>query len=138
MQVEQVEQKTENICKLENAIACKIYDKAISNGLSHNQAIIVVSISAHETGYWTSSVFKEKNNFGGVMCNSGLINYETFEDGLNGFVNLLTNNYFNQGLTTIETIGNKYCPVGAKNDPTGVNKNWIPSVSSIYNNYLQK
>lgn len=72
------------------------------------------------------------------MCNSGLIKYETFEDGLNGFVNLLTNNYFNQGLTTIETIGNKYCPVGAKNDPTGVNKNWIPSVSSIYNNYLQK
>ena len=24
------------------------------------------------------------------MCNSGLINYETFEDGLNGFVNLFT------------------------------------------------
>ena len=72
------------------------------------------------------------------MCNSGLIKYETFEDGLNGFVNLLTNNYFNQGLTTIETIGNKYCPVGAKNDPKGLNKNWVRVVTSLYNQFTKQ
>lgn len=25
-------------------------------------------------------------------------------------------------------LGNRYCPVGAKNDPTGLNKNWIKNV----------
>lgn len=99
---------------------------------------MVVSISAHETGYWSSEVFKGKNNFGGVMCNTGLKNYETLEDGLNGFVNLLTYNYFSKGLNTIEQIGAKYCPVGAENDPKGLNKNWVPSVTNIYNNYLAK
>lgn len=72
------------------------------------------------------------------MCNTGLRTYDSLESGLTHFVNLLTKYYFNQGLTTIEQIGNKYCPVGASNDPTGVNKNWIPGVTSIYNNYSQR
>ena len=134
----EVNNSTDNTCNLGNDIACKIYSKALENGLTREQSLIVVSISAHETGYWTSRVFKTKNNFGGVMCNTGLRTYDNLESGLNHFVNLLTNYYFNQGLTTIEQIGNKYCPVGASNDPTGVNKNWIPGVTSIYNNYLQK
>lgn len=25
-------------------------------------------------------------------------------------------------------LGNRYCPIGAKNDPTGLNKNWIKNV----------
>jgi len=28
----------------------------------------------------------------------------------------------------IEFLGSRYCPVGAKNDPTGLNKNWIKNV----------
>lgn len=28
-------------------------------------------------------------------------------------------------------LGNRYCPVGASNDPTGLNKNWISNVTSI-------
>ena len=134
----EVNNSTDKTCNLGNDIACKIYTKALENGLTREQSLIVVSISAHETGYWTSRVFKTKNNFGGVMCNTGLRTYDSLESGLNHFVNLLTNYYFNQGLTTVEQIGNKYCPVGASNDPTGVNKNWIPSVTNIYNNYLQK
>jgi len=28
----------------------------------------------------------------------------------------------------IAFLGSRYCPVGAKNDPTGLNKNWIGNV----------
>lgn len=33
----------------------------------------------------------------------------------------------------IEFLGSRYCPVGAKNDPTGLNKNWIRNVKYYYN-----
>jgi hypothetical protein len=63
-------------------------------------------------------------------------NYETYEQGLTDFVSILKNYYFDLGLNTIEQIGAKYCPVGAKNDPNGLNKNWVSGVSTFYNNYL--
>lgn len=119
-----------------STIERQIYEKALEVGLNEQQAYIVVSISKHETGNWTSSAFKNKNNLGGVMCNSGLKTYASFEEGLNGFVNLLKNHYFDKGLNTIEQIGAKYCPVGASNDPTGVNQYWIPNVTKYYNDYL--
>lgn len=33
----------------------------------------------------------------------------------------------------IQVLGNTYCPVGAKNDPTGLNKNWVRNVKYFYN-----
>lgn len=131
---DEVKEKTNKVC--ENEIACKIYNNAVSKGLTHEQALIVVSISKHETGNWTSKAFLNKNNFGGVMCRTGLKTYSNFDEGLDGFVNLLKNNYFAKGLNTIEQIGSKYCPIGANNDPTGVNKYWIPNVTKYYNDYL--
>lgn len=29
----------------------------------------------------------------------------------------------------IQFLGNRYCPVGAENDPTGLNKNWVGNVT---------
>lgn len=122
----------------ENQVATDIYNKALEVGATEEQALIMVSISQHETGSWTSTLYKESNNFGGICNSKGFNKYDSYESGLNAFVNLLKNNYFDKGLTTIEQIGNKYCPVGAENDPTGLNKNWIPSVTSIYNSYNSK
>ena len=31
----------------------------------------------------------------------------------------------------IEFLGAAYCPVGAKNDPKNLNKNWVPNVKSF-------
>ena len=28
-------------------------------------------------------------------------------------------------------LGSRYCPVGAKNDPTGLNKNWVKNVKRL-------
>lgn len=134
-----VEEKVKNTtCKLDNENACNIYNKAIEKGLTENQSLLVVAISTHETGYWTSKAFTENHNFGGIMTSKGLKSYSTYEEGLDHFVSVLKNYYFDEGLTTIEQIGAKYCPVGAENDPKGLNVNWVPSVTSIYNSYTQK
>ena len=31
-------------------------------------------------------------------------------------------------------LASRYCPIGAKNDPTGLNKNWLKNVRYFYNN----
>lgn len=138
VQAKETEKEIEIQDLLENENAKNIYNESINQGLSKKQALLVVSISQHETGYWKSSAFIDKHNFGGVMCNTGLRVYENYNDGLSHFVRLLKNYYFNLGLDTVEKIGAKYCPVGAANDPHNLNKNWVPSVTQFYNNYLQK
>lgn len=35
----------------------------------------------------------------------------------------------------ITFLGNKYCPVGAENDPHGLNKNWIRNVTEFYRRF---
>lgn len=135
---EQVVETEQVACNFSNQVACDIYNNAISKGATNEQAIIIIAISAHETGYWKSNLFVNANNFGGHCNSKGFIIYDNYEEGLNAHVDLLLNNYFAKGLNTIEQIGAKYCPVGAQNDPKGLNNNWVPSVTSIYNSYLAK
>ncbi len=139
--VEIVEEKVETTtCNLQSEIECQIYNKAIASEMTHEQAILLVAISKHETGNWTSYNFKTKNNLGGLWNGKQgtFYSYESLESGIEAFVNLLKNRYFGKGLNTIEEIGSVYCPVGAANDPNGLNKNWVPRVTEYYNNYLGK
>ena len=100
------------------------------------------AIMASETGWGTSNAIVNSNNPGGYMDSA--TNYQTvkkfssLEEGIEAVVKNLANGYINQGLTTISSIGAKYCPVGAANDPTGLNSNWIPTVTSIYNDLSGK
>ena len=145
IQNNQLTQKDNEIAKLNviaklNDIEKKIYNTSINSELTHEQAILVVAISKHETGNWTSNLYKNNNNFGGIYNSKEqkFYSYESNDKGLQAFVNLLKNNYFAKGLDTIEEIGAKYCPIGASNDPTGVNQHWVPKVTQYYNNYLGK
>ena len=102
---------------------------------------LVTAIMAHETGYGTSSAILNKNNPGGMMSSSGLITYNSLDEGIEAVIRNLSNNYVHQegnNLTTVSQIGAKYCPVGAANDPTGLNGNWIPAIVSIYNDLTGK
>ena len=123
----------------ENENETNIYNTAIEKGLTHNQALLAISISRHETGNWKSNAFVNKHNFGGIMCNGAtqIKSYETYQEGLNDFIRILKTYYFDLGLESVEEIGAKYCPVGAANDPKGLNKYWVGSVSSFYENYLK-
>ena len=47
-------------------------------------------------------------------------NYKRWTDSPNGW-----------RVDFITFLGNRYCPVGADNDPNGLNKHWIPNVRAI-------
>ena len=130
------EPKQKEVALFNNDNENNIYNYAIEQGLTRNQALLVISISRHETGNWTSKAFKNNNNFGGIMTSKGLKNYKSYEEGLHDFVKILKKYYFDLGLDTIEKIGAKYCPVGAENDPNGLNQYWVGGVTAIYNSYL--
>lgn len=127
-----VEEPEEEICIFDST-SCKIAENAKKIGLNEEQTLISIAISKWETGNYTSNAFKNKNNVGGMMCSSGLISYDSLEDGINAFLKNLKNNYFDIGLDTIDKIKPKYCPDNAENDPNGLNKYWTNGVKKMYN-----
>ena len=132
----QIEVKTEEEykCTLEHETACKIKKKAEEYNIDWK---IAVSISRWETGNYTSNLYKNKNNVGGLYC-KGFLEYENLDAGIDAFVSNLKRNYFDLGLDTLEEIQKKYCPIGAANDPNGLNQNWLGGVIQIYNTLESK
>jgi len=41
------------------------------------------------------------------------------------------------GKDYLTCLANRYCPVGADNDPSGLNKNWLKNVKSLYSRQMQ-
>lgn len=98
--------------------------------------VMMAAIAFHETGYGTSSAVRNKNNPGGLMNpnGSGLFVFSTLDDGLESLGKTLHNRIIKDGKNTIEKLGSVYAPVGAANDPTGLNKNWVPTITKIVQN----
>ncbi|MCY9530584.1 glucosaminidase domain-containing protein [Paenibacillus alvei] len=98
---------------------------------------LLAAISMHETGNGTSNAARNKNNLGGMMDPSTnwstLQSFDSLEAGIDAMARNLKRNYFDKGLTTIESIQKKYAPQGAANDPNGLNKYWVSGVSKYYN-----
>ena len=44
----------------------------------------------------------------------------------------LKKGYIDEGLLTLAQIQQKYCPIGAANDPTGLNSNWLRNTTILY------
>lgn len=93
--------------------------------------VIFAAIAFHETGYGTSNAVRTKNNPGGLMGKNGLMVFSSLDEGLESMAKTLHNRIIKDGLTTIEKLGSKYAPVGASNDPNGLNNHWVPNVSKI-------
>lgn len=96
---------------------------------------LLSAIAIHETGNGSSRAVNEKNNVAGMMGKDGLRSYESVEDSIFDMARNLRINYLNQGKDTIAEIGAKYAPVGAANDPTGLNNHWTKGVSRQFNNF---
>ena len=132
-----VEEEKKEECVFDE-VSCKIHFKAKEIGMNEEQALISIAISKWETGNYSSKLFKEKNNVGGMYCNGSFIKYDSLEEGIEKFLINLKSNYFDIGLDTIEKIQKKYCPVGAANDPTGLNQYWLGGVTNLYNELNSK
>lgn len=99
----------------------KIRYKAENAGLDPD---LVEAISRVETGHFTSNAFLNYNNFGGLTTSKGVMEFESFEEGLEAYINTLVW-YKQDGLITIKEISERYCPVNKDN--------WSYMVTSIYN-----
>lgn len=97
---------------------------------------LLSAIAIHETGNGTSRAANEKNNIAGMMGKNGLRSYDSVEESIFDMARNLRQNYLNQGKTTIAAIGAKYAPVGASNDPTGLNNHWVTGVNRQLNKLI--
>lgn len=125
--------QVQKTCQL-SEIECKIYNEAISQGLTDSQSKIALAISKWETGNWTSSLY-QSNNFGGLYVNGHFKSYSTQDEGIRDYIRVLRVGYFSKGKDTLEKIQVNYCPVGAKNDPKGLNKNWLRGTNKFLKEY---
>lgn len=76
---------------------------------------LALAIIMHETGCGSrcSNLARYCNNVSGQKgspgCNGGSYKqFNTLEDGIIGFIDNLSNNYYARGLNTVEAIGSKY------------------------------
>lgn len=137
VKAEEVEEEIvlEEVCYLDE-ISCKIKKVADEYGIDWKLA---VAIAKHETQNYTSYSIKTRNNVGGMMYwdatleKSVQMTFNTLEEGIERFIRNLKNYYIDQGLDTIEKIQPKYAPIGADNDPNGLNNNWVSGVTWYYN-----
>lgn len=88
---------------------------------------IPLAIARLETGHFTSRAYIEGNNVGGLSVDEVPMEFETLEVGVEAFIQNLANNYFAQGLDTVEEIGKKYCPVNEQH--------WISTVNQLVKEY---
>ena len=105
-------------------------DAAARNGLDPK---LLMAIAMHETGRGTSSAFRNKKNAMGVSDAKGPRSFESVEDSIYFMARQLKKNYLDKGLRTVAQIGAKYAPIGAGNDPRGLNKHWVDGVSRYLN-----
>ena len=93
--------------------------------------VLFASIAFHETAWGTSNAVIEKNNPGGLMSSNGLLVFVSLDEGLEAMGVTLHNRIIIDGKNTIELLGQVYAPIGAGNDPTGLNAHWVPTVMEI-------
>lgn len=104
-------------------------------------ASVLAAIAMNESARGTSDGAVYLNNVGGVMTASSnytkLAKFDSVDDCLESMASNLRRNYINEGLKTISQVHEKYCPIGAKNDPKGMNGGWGRVVSSINNDIIK-
>ena len=103
----------------------------------HIDPVLFAAITLHETGNGTSNAVRSYNNPGGMMNPktnwSTLIRYPSLEAGLRSTAKTLDRLVNKGGLKTVESLGRVYAPIGAANDPTGLNRHWPSRVTQYIN-----
>ncbi|MDQ0199558.1 glucosaminidase domain-containing protein [Neobacillus ginsengisoli] len=93
---------------------------------------LLAAIAQHETGNGQSNAARQKNNIAGMMGVNGLKSYSSIEQSIMDMAHNISKNYLGSGLHTISMIGSKYAPIGAENDPIGLNNHWVTGVTKYF------
>ena len=94
----------------------------------------LLSIGAAESGYYKVKFMLKYNNVYGGMSSKGLIKHNNIEQGVLSYVRLMSRNYYGKGRTTLESIGQVYCPV-TENGVKKASSHWLHLVTSAKKKY---
>lgn len=89
----------------------------------------LVAIAAHETILETYAPAAAIHNPFGLGPG---MTFASEADAIAFAAKTLAGSYLPEGRTTLAAIGAKWAPIGALNDPTGLNANWTRGVSTFY------
>lgn len=112
----------------------------IDAGRRHNvDPAVLAAIAKHETGNFTSSAFRNKNNAMGVSDARGPIHMPSHEASIDKMAKLLgsTSSGPYKNARTIAEVGRIYAPIGAQNDPTGLNSSWTSGVARFADQFAR-
>jgi hypothetical protein len=88
---------------------------------------LLVAIAGAESNF--GAITCAPFNAWGWGCPNGPYDFASWADGIDTVAAGLRTNYLSEGRTSVALIHQKYAPVGAANDPTGLNNNWTINVS---------
>jgi hypothetical protein len=89
----------------------------------------LVAIAAHETMLETYGPSQATRNAFGLGPG---IAFASERDAIARAARTLAELYLPEGRTTLETIGSKWAPIGAANDPGGLNRDWTRGVGTYF------
>lgn len=90
---------------------------------------LLLAIAAHETGFETDPASRVIHNPFGL--GPGMV-FTSDAAAIARAARTLDAYYVQEGRIRIDTIGPKWAPIGAANDPEGLNRNWVPGVSAQF------
>jgi hypothetical protein len=90
---------------------------------------LLVAISGAESSF--GQVTCGPNNAWGWACPNDPADFATWAAGIDTVTEGLRRYYLDEGRTSVSLIQQKYCPVGAANDPTGLNSHWSQNVTKF-------
>lgn len=95
--------------------------------------LFLVAISKHETGNWTSNVFRTKANAMGISDAQGAISQDSYNASIAKAAYSLSRpgGYYSRA-KSLADVGRIYAPPGAGNDPGNLNGYWPTSVARYW------
>ena len=90
---------------------------------------LLVAIAGAESSF--GQITCGPNNAWGWACPNDPADFATWAAGIDTVTEGLRNYYLDEGRTSVSLIQQKYCPVGAANDPTGLNSHWTTNVTKF-------
>ncbi len=91
------------------------------------------ALLCHESAFGTSAFARKYNNVAGRMAKGGRqpMKFSSVDECLDSSAKHLQKNYVLENRVTLAAIQKKYCPIGAKNDPKGKNRDWLSGLQSL-------
>lgn len=108
----------------------------IENGRRYDlNPLFLAAISKHETGAWTSNVFKTKANAMGISNAKGAISQESYNESIRLAAYSISRpgGYYSKA-KTLADVGSVYAPTkgNVQNDPKGLNHFWSKNVALYF------